>query len=41
MVPAISYVANFIGTFQEYPQRQKVGSFVLGDLLKKMTPKTN
>jgi len=41
MVPAISYVANFIGTFQEYPQRQKVGSFVLGDLLDKMTPKTN
>jgi arylsulfatase len=33
MLPAQSYVANFLGTFKEYPPRQKAGSFSLEKVL--------
>jgi len=36
VVPAQAYVANFLGTFKEYPQRQKAASFNLDDVLRQM-----
>jgi arylsulfatase len=36
LVPAQAYVANFLTTFKEYPQRQKAASFNLDDVLQKM-----
>jgi len=36
LVPAQAYVANFLATFKEYPQRQKAASFNLDDILEKM-----
>ena len=32
-VPAQAIVAKFMGTFKEYPPRQKPGSFSVGDAL--------
>jgi arylsulfatase len=32
-VPAQTIVAKFLGTFKEYPPRQKPGSFSVGDAL--------
>ncbi len=34
VVPAQAYVAQFLMTFREYPQRQKAGSFNLDDVMK-------
>lgn len=31
LLPAADYVANFLATFEEYPPRQKPGSFTIGD----------
>jgi arylsulfatase len=36
LVPAQAYVANFLMTFKEYPQRQKAASFNLDDIMSKM-----
>ncbi len=36
LVPAQAYVANFLTTFKEYPQRQKAASFNLDEVLQKM-----
>jgi arylsulfatase len=36
LVPAQAYVSNFLGTFKEYPQRQKSESFNLDAVLKTM-----
>jgi len=35
-VPAQDYVAQFLATFKEYPQRQKAASFNLDQVLAKM-----
>jgi len=32
-VPAQEYVAQFLGTFKEYPPSQKVGSFSLDKVM--------
>ncbi len=36
VVPAQAYVANFLATFKDYPQRQKAASFNLDDVLQQM-----
>jgi arylsulfatase len=36
VVPAMTYVGKFLESFKEYPQRQAVGSFVLGDVMEKL-----
>ncbi|GAB5557716.1 MAG: arylsulfatase [Schleiferiaceae bacterium] len=36
LVPAQAYVANFLGTFKEYPPRQKAASFSLDEVLEKL-----
>ena len=36
MVPAQAIIAEFLETFKEYPQRQKVGSFSLDQVLEQM-----
>ena len=36
LVPAQAYVAQFLATFKEYPQRQKAASFNLDEILDKM-----
>jgi len=42
LVPAQSYVAKFIATFQEFPPRQKPGSFSLDQVLESLQdPPTN
>ncbi len=33
LIPAQGFVAKFLGTFKEYPPRQKPGSFGVGDAL--------
>jgi arylsulfatase len=35
-VPAQAVVAKFLGTFKEYPPRQKPASFSVGDALKQL-----
>jgi arylsulfatase len=35
-VPAQAYVAQFLGTFKEYPQRQKAASFNLDEVMAKL-----
>jgi arylsulfatase len=35
MVPAQQYVGQFLGTFKEFPPRQKVGSFGIDQVLGK------
>lgn len=37
LVPAQGYVAQFLGTFKEYPPRQKIGSFGIDQVLEKLT----
>jgi arylsulfatase len=37
LVPAQQYVAQFLGTFREFPPRQKVGSFGLDQVLDSLT----
>ncbi len=41
MVPAQSFVAQFLGTFKEFPPRQKPASFTIDQVLEKMQPSTN
>jgi arylsulfatase len=36
LVPAQQYVGRFLATFKEYPQRQKVGSFSLDQVLQSL-----
>ncbi|MFT5526653.1 MAG: arylsulfatase A-like enzyme [Pirellulaceae bacterium] len=36
LVPAQDYVGEFLGTFREYPQRQKAASFNLDEVMKKL-----
>jgi len=36
LVPAQAYVADFLATFKEYPQRQKAASFNLEEVLRNM-----
>ena len=36
LAPAAAYVGQFIGTFQEYPPRQKPGSFNLDRVLESL-----
>jgi arylsulfatase A-like enzyme len=36
LVPAQGFVADFLATFKEYPQRQKAATFNLGEVLAKM-----
>jgi len=38
LVPAQTYVGGFLGTFQEFPPRQKAASFSLDQVLEKLTP---
>ena len=37
LVPAQAYVAQFLGTFQEFPPRQKAASFSLDKVMEKMS----
>ncbi|HBF61531.1 MAG TPA: arylsulfatase [Methyloceanibacter sp.] len=37
LVPAQAYVGKFLGTFQEYPPRQKPASFSLDQVMEKLT----
>jgi arylsulfatase A-like enzyme len=39
LVPAQQYVGKFLATFKEFPQRQKVGSFSLDQVLETLRPK--
>jgi arylsulfatase len=42
LVPAQQYVAQFIGTFREFPPSQKAGSFSLDNVLRALeTPGKN
>jgi len=41
LVPAQAYVTNFLSTFKEYPQRQKVGSFSLDKVLESLQQTRN
>jgi hypothetical protein len=34
--PAAAYVGKFLATFRDYPQRQKVGSFNLDNVLESL-----
>jgi arylsulfatase len=36
LVPAQTYVGQFLGTFKEFPQRQKAASFNLDEVLKQL-----
>ena len=38
LVPAQTYVGNFLSTFQEFPPRQKAASFSLDQVMDKLTP---
>jgi len=38
LVPAQTYVGNFLQTFQEYPPRQRAASFTLDQVMEKLTP---
>lgn len=38
LVPAQTYVGGFLGTFQEFPPRQKAASFSLDQVMDKLTP---
>ena len=40
LVPAQNYVGQFLGTFQEYPPRQKAASFSLDQVMEKLTEST-
>jgi hypothetical protein len=37
LVPAQTYVAQFLATFKDYPPRQKAASFSLDDVMEKMS----
>jgi arylsulfatase len=38
LLPAQGYVAKFLATFQEYPPRQKAGSFNLDQVMEQLSP---
>ncbi|ESQ15643.1 MAG: hypothetical protein N838_28725, partial [Thiohalocapsa sp. PB-PSB1] len=38
LVPAQTYVGQFLQTFQEFPPRQKAASFSLDQVMEKLTP---
>jgi len=38
LVPAQTYVGNFMATFQEFPPRQKAASFSLDQVMEKLSP---
>jgi arylsulfatase len=38
LVPAQAYVGNFLGTFKEFPPRQKAASFSLDQVMESLTP---
>jgi len=38
LVPAQTYVGRFMGTFQEFPPRQKAASFSLDQVMEKLAP---
>jgi len=40
LVPAQTYIAKFMATFQEYPPRMKAASFSLDQVMEKLTPPT-
>ncbi len=37
VVPSQAYVANFLSSFKEYPQRQKAASFNLDEVMRSMS----
>jgi len=41
ILPAVGYVANHLATYQEYPPRQKPGSFNLDQVLEKLQKNTS
>jgi arylsulfatase len=41
MVPAQTFVAEFLQTFQEFPPRQKPASFTIDQVMDKLAPATN
>ena len=41
MVPAQTFVAGFLQTFQEFPPRQKPASFSIDQVIEKMAPPSN
>jgi len=41
LVPAQTYVGNFLATFQEFPPRQKAASFSLDQVMEKLNPAAN
>ncbi|MFY8351291.1 arylsulfatase [Pseudoalteromonas sp. SSM20] len=41
LVPVQDYVAKFLGTFKEYPPRQKAASFSLDQVMEKLTTPVN
>ncbi|WP_105042980.1 arylsulfatase [Rubritalea profundi] len=41
LVPAQAYVGKFLGTFKEYPPRQKAATFSLDKVMDKLTEPTN
>ena len=40
LVPAQDIVGKFLGTFKEYPPRQKAASFTIDQVMQKLTPPT-
>jgi arylsulfatase len=38
LVPAQSYVASFLKSFEEYPPRQKPGSFTIDKVMEQLVP---
>jgi arylsulfatase len=41
LVPAQAYVAKFLGTFREFPPRQKPASFTIDQVMERLQPPTN
>ena len=41
LVPAQTYVGNFLATFQDFPPRQKAASFSLDQVMEKLNPAAN
>ena len=39
-VPAQDIVGKFLGTFKDYPPRQKAASFTIDQVMQKLTPPT-
>ena len=41
LVPAQGYVGKFLGTFEEFPPRQKAASFTIDDVMEQLNPATH